>query len=163
VKTVTKKEIYPLIRKHVVPGSVIYTDEFRVYDGVSKIKVRGGQGGTIAYRHGTVRHADGEYVRGDGAYQFGRRILDAGQNRNSRSVSLRFAETFAESSRRIQFPIQSPTHGKPAVQVDFGAGFVEGELIALPSIRWNASRVMGRIFFFVSSRGFNFLSGRVIR
>jgi transposase len=65
VKTVTKKEIYPLIRKHVVPGSVIYTDEFRVYDGVSKIKVRGGQGGTIAYRHGTVRHADGEYVRGD--------------------------------------------------------------------------------------------------
>jgi hypothetical protein len=34
-------------------------------DGVSEIKVRGGQGGTIAYRHGTVRHADGEYVSGD--------------------------------------------------------------------------------------------------
>src|ERR1700758_5262625 len=65
VKAVTKKEIYPLIRKHVVPGSVIYTDEFRVYDGVSKIKIRGGTGGTIAYKHGTVRHADGEYVRGD--------------------------------------------------------------------------------------------------
>jgi len=66
VKDVTKKTVYPLIRKHVVPESVIYTDEFPTYDNVSKIKLLGGTGGTPAnYKHDTIRHADGVYVRGD--------------------------------------------------------------------------------------------------
>jgi hypothetical protein len=36
---------------------------------------------------------------------------------------------------------------------DFGAGFLEGVLIALATIALKVSRVIGRIFFRVSSRG----------
>jgi len=65
VRDVSKKTIYPLIRKHVVPGAVIYTDEYRVYEGISKIRVKGGPGGTPAnYKHFRIKHADGVYVRG---------------------------------------------------------------------------------------------------
>jgi len=38
-------------------------------------------------------------------------------------------------------------------QIDFGAGFLEGVLIALSTIAVKVSRVIGRIFFRVSSRG----------
>jgi hypothetical protein len=41
-----------MIRKHVFPGSVIYTDEFATYDGIKDIKLRGRTGGTPAnYQH----------------------------------------------------------------------------------------------------------------
>ncbi|HXZ13444.1 MAG TPA: IS1595 family transposase [Candidatus Sulfotelmatobacter sp.] len=66
VRDVSGKSIYPLIRKHVAPGSVIYTDEFAVYDGISKIRTVGGPGGTPAnFKHFRIKHADGVYVRGD--------------------------------------------------------------------------------------------------
>lgn len=66
VKDVSQDSIYPMIRKHVVPESVIYTDEFQTYKGIPDIKLLGGQGGTPAnYQHRTVRHADGIYVNGD--------------------------------------------------------------------------------------------------
>jgi len=66
VQNVSRESIYPLIRKHVVPESVIFTDEFPAYNDVSKIVLHGGQGGTPAnYKHETIRHADGVYVRGD--------------------------------------------------------------------------------------------------
>jgi transposase len=61
---VSRKSIFPLIRKHIKPGSVIYTDEFPVYDTVREIRLRGARGGTPAnYKHFTIRHADGVYVR----------------------------------------------------------------------------------------------------
>ena len=41
-------------------------------------------------------------------------------------------------------------------QFDFGSAFLEGVLIALATIAVKASRVIGRIFFRVSSRGSNF-------
>lgn len=66
VKDVSQDSIYPMIRKHVVPESVIYTDEFQTYRGIPDIKLLGGTGGTPAnYQHRTVRHADGIYVNGD--------------------------------------------------------------------------------------------------
>src|SRR6185437_9587484 len=64
VKDTTRESIYPLIRKHVVPGSVIYTDEYPVYDGVQMF-VRDGKYWRPTYKHGTVRHSRSEYVRGD--------------------------------------------------------------------------------------------------
>lgn len=66
VRGVGRRDIYPLIRKHVVPESVIYTDELATYRGIPKMRLLGGTGGTPAnYTHHTVRHGDGEYVRGD--------------------------------------------------------------------------------------------------
>jgi transposase len=66
VPDVSAKSIYPMIRKHVVPDSVIYTDEFPTYKGIPNIKLRGATGGTRAnYKHFTIKHADGIYVRGD--------------------------------------------------------------------------------------------------
>src|SRR5579864_4558337 len=66
VKDVSRESIYPLIRKHVVPESVIYTVEFAAYSDIPNILLRGGTGGTPArYKHHTIKHADGVYVRGD--------------------------------------------------------------------------------------------------
>src|SRR5487761_1048072 len=66
VKDVSRESVYPLIRKHVVPESVIYTDEFSVYSDIPNIMLRGGTGGTPArYKHHTIKHADSVYVRGD--------------------------------------------------------------------------------------------------
>jgi transposase-like protein len=66
VPDVSRDSIFPFIRKHVVPGSVIYTDEFSTYDGIKDIKLKGGPGGTPAnYQHFTIKHADGLFARGD--------------------------------------------------------------------------------------------------
>jgi len=56
VNRVTAKTLVGLIRKHVVSGSVVYTDEFQAYNTVAKGK---------RYIHRRIRHADGIYVRGD--------------------------------------------------------------------------------------------------
>jgi transposase-like protein len=53
--------ILSAIRKHVVPGSVIYTDEYRVYDGISFIRQQ--DGSPANYRHYRIKHADKVYVR----------------------------------------------------------------------------------------------------
>jgi transposase-like protein len=63
VPDVSSASIMPLIRDHVVPGSVIYTDEFSVYQGIRMMLKP--DGSSAGFRHGTVRHIDGEYVRGD--------------------------------------------------------------------------------------------------
>jgi transposase-like protein len=56
VNRVTAKTLAGLIRKHVVPGSVVYTDEFQAYNTVARCK---------RYIHRRIRHADGIYVRAD--------------------------------------------------------------------------------------------------
>jgi len=64
VPDVSRKSIYPLVRKHVVPGSVIYTDEFSTYDGIPKMMKRGGTGGTsMGFQHFRIKHKSGRYVR----------------------------------------------------------------------------------------------------
>jgi hypothetical protein len=56
------------------------------------------------------------------------------------------------------FPAQQAASGEFAVQEDFGAGFVEGVLIALSTIAKNAGRVIGCIFVLVSLLGETFLA-----
>jgi transposase-like protein len=50
------------VRKHVVPGSVIYTDELGGYAGISAMLDKHGK--PARYRHYTIRHGDRAYVRG---------------------------------------------------------------------------------------------------
>ena len=56
VNRVTARKLVSLIRKHVVPGSTVYTGEFASYNTVGKGK---------RYRHRRIKHAGGSYVRGD--------------------------------------------------------------------------------------------------
>jgi transposase len=63
VKFADRASIEPIIRKHVVPGSVIYTDEFPVYDNLSRMMLRGKQ--PLNFRHFRIKHAQGIYVHGD--------------------------------------------------------------------------------------------------
>jgi transposase len=53
----TKKTIQPVIMEHVLPGTIIHTDEHHGYKGIN---MRG-------YRHQTVCHSHGEYVSPYGA------------------------------------------------------------------------------------------------
>jgi len=55
-KDATAKTLKGLIRKHVVPGSVVYTDEYPAYNTISEGR---------RYIHHRIKHADGVYVRGD--------------------------------------------------------------------------------------------------
>jgi transposase len=50
------------IRKHVVPGSVIYTDELKSYSGIGTMRTRDRK--PAGYRHHTIKHSDRVYVRG---------------------------------------------------------------------------------------------------
>lgn len=59
----TGSSILPMVRDHVVPGSVIFTDEYPVYQGVRTMLQP--DGSPMGFRHGTVNHSAGEYVRGD--------------------------------------------------------------------------------------------------
>jgi transposase len=55
-KNATAKTLTGLIKKHVVPGSVVYTDEFPAYNTVSKGK---------RFTHFRIKHASGVYAVGD--------------------------------------------------------------------------------------------------
>jgi transposase-like protein len=55
VSSATAKTLVGLIRKHVVPGSVMYIDEFQAYDTIAK-------GERYVHR---IKHASVVYVRGD--------------------------------------------------------------------------------------------------
>jgi transposase-like protein len=50
------------IRRHVLPGSVIYTDELPSYDGISTMRTK--EGKPARYVHYRIRHKDRVYVRG---------------------------------------------------------------------------------------------------
>jgi transposase len=52
-----------LVNKHIVPGSLVYTDELSSYNRISFLRDRGGK--HLDYRHRTIKHSDGVYVRGD--------------------------------------------------------------------------------------------------
>jgi transposase len=63
VPDVTAKSLTGLVKKHVTPGSVIYTDELSAYNRIGFLRDRDGK--HLNYRHRTIKHADGIYVRGD--------------------------------------------------------------------------------------------------
>jgi transposase len=52
-----------LVKKHVVPGSLIYTDELHGYDGISNIRLRTGE--PASFTHRRIKHSDKVYVKGD--------------------------------------------------------------------------------------------------
>jgi len=51
-----------MVRKHVVPGSTIYSDELKGYDGIGAMLTRDGK--PARYRHLRIKHRDRVYVRG---------------------------------------------------------------------------------------------------
>jgi transposase-like protein len=62
IKDVKGSTLLGLVRKHVVPGSVVYSDELHSYDGIAQIKAKNGM--SAGYRHFRIKHKDGVYVRG---------------------------------------------------------------------------------------------------
>jgi transposase-like protein len=62
VPDVTSKSLMGLVRKHVTPNSVVYTDELSSYRQVGFL--RDGNGKHLGFRHHTIKHSDGVYVRG---------------------------------------------------------------------------------------------------
>ena len=54
VVNVRNETLLPLIRKHVVPGSTVYSDAYQLYQNVVK----------YGYRHSFVDHKQHEYARG---------------------------------------------------------------------------------------------------
>jgi transposase len=58
----TSSSIFPLVRNHVIPGSVIYTDEYQPYKKLPELV--GNDGEPMKLQHDTVSHHRGEYVRG---------------------------------------------------------------------------------------------------
>ena len=61
LEDVRRKTIEPIIRRTVVTGTVLNTDEYAIYDWTSEI-----------YEHKSVNHSQGEYARdedGDGHYE----------------------------------------------------------------------------------------------
>lgn len=53
--TVKSAELLPHVQMRVLPGSLIYSDEYRIYDAL----------GTMGYSHHRIRHSQRVYVNGD--------------------------------------------------------------------------------------------------
>jgi transposase-like protein len=63
VPDVTQQTLTEIIKEHVVPDSVIYTDEYAGYRPIAFL--RDEEGNPMKYHHRTIKHSSGEYVRGD--------------------------------------------------------------------------------------------------
>ncbi|HEV3482989.1 MAG TPA: IS1595 family transposase [Candidatus Acidoferrales bacterium] len=63
VPDATSGTLLSLVKKHIVPESVIYTDEWLGYEGIHTM--RRADGRPANYRHLTIKHSDGVYVRGN--------------------------------------------------------------------------------------------------
>jgi transposase len=56
-------KVLRVIRDHVTPGSTIYTDEYSIYDRISRMQAKDGK--LARFVHKRIRHASGIYVMGD--------------------------------------------------------------------------------------------------
>jgi transposase-like protein len=63
IPDVTTDTLAGVVKKHVVPGAVVYTDELSSYNTVGFL--RDSEGKHLEYKHQTVKHSAGEFVRGD--------------------------------------------------------------------------------------------------
>ncbi len=63
VPTVDHHQLTTLIKKHVTPGSTIYTDELASYKQIKFL--RNDEGIPLQYRHRHIKHSAGVYVKGD--------------------------------------------------------------------------------------------------
>jgi ISXO2-like transposase domain len=61
VEHVDRKNLLSTIRKHVVPGSVIYTDDFGIYRNIPRMRGPGGR--SLGFTHHRIRHGHGQYVK----------------------------------------------------------------------------------------------------
>ncbi len=61
IKNAGREELLGNIQKHVTPGSVIYTGDYGIYHGISKL--RGRDGRPANYKHFRIRHKSGWYVK----------------------------------------------------------------------------------------------------
>jgi transposase len=61
IKNAGRQELLGAIRKHVVPGAVIYTDDYGIYHGIPKM--RDAEGKPANYKHFRIRHKSGWYVK----------------------------------------------------------------------------------------------------
>jgi transposase-like protein len=62
IKDVKGSTLLKQIRKHVVPGSTVYTDQLRGYDGIGTMRTR--EGKPAKFVHHTIKHDRHIYVRG---------------------------------------------------------------------------------------------------
>lgn len=62
VPQVNQRSLNAIVKKHVVPGSVIYTDEFGGYRRIGFLRDK--DGNHLNFRHRTINHSR-EYVHGD--------------------------------------------------------------------------------------------------
>lgn len=62
IDTVSIPAIKPIIEKHVAPGAEVYTDESKIYAKLDEWIGRDGQ--RLNFKHYSIRHSDGVYVRG---------------------------------------------------------------------------------------------------
>ncbi len=62
IKDVKGSTLLKQIRKHVVPGSTVYTDQLRGYDGIGTMRTK--EGKPAKFVHHTIKHDRRIYVRG---------------------------------------------------------------------------------------------------
>ena len=63
IPDVTSDTLMGVVKKHVVPGTVVYTDELGSYNRVGFL--RDNDGKHLDLKHRTIKHSNGEFVRGD--------------------------------------------------------------------------------------------------
>jgi transposase len=61
ISAVTTAEITGMVKKHVNPGSTVYSDEYQSYALIGRLT--GEDGVTLGYKHDTVKHGQEEFVR----------------------------------------------------------------------------------------------------
>lgn len=90
--------ILPHVRKKVLPESLVYTDEYRVYDSLNR----------EGYRHDRVHHAEEVYVAGDAHTN----TIEGFWSLLKRGISgvyhSAFVQALAKLLGRIQLPLQPP-------------------------------------------------------
>lgn len=95
IPDVTTETMSAIVKKHVVPGSTIYTDEHGSYRRIGFLRDK--QGKHLEYNHRTIRHSGGNYVRGDihtNCVEGFWSLLKRGINGVYHSVSPKYLQTY---------------------------------------------------------------------
>ena len=141
IKEPTGFEILPRVRKHVLPKSMIFTDEARVYRNLPK----------MGYEHERVYHSANIYVEGDAhtnTVESFWSIAKNGIRGANRHVGSR---VFTGLSQRLRFPLEpSARRGFDVPRDCFAAAFFSPDSDERTRVRntpAKSSFVNGRLFF----------------
>jgi transposase len=63
IPAVTGADITGIVKKHVAPGSTVYSDEYQSYALIGRLT--DDKGKSLGYKHDTVKHGMDEFVRGE--------------------------------------------------------------------------------------------------